>query len=79
MQRKTVIYSHKKVGNIYVVYDVTNFPDIDSYPVLANTLFGAVKFTKNADSGKYKDILDMELDLMEKDFIHTLVVEQQEM
>ena len=57
--------------NIYVVYEITNFLNIDSYPMLANALFGAVQLTKNADI----DILDMELDLMEKEFIRTLVVE----
>ena len=52
LQQKTVTCSHKKVVNIYVVYEITNFPDIDSYPVLANALFGAVKLTKNADINK---------------------------
>ena len=47
-------YSHKKVVNIYVVYEITNFHGINSYPTLTNALFGAVKLTKNADIDKYK-------------------------
>ena len=37
-----------------MVYEITNFHDIDSYPTLANALFGAVELTKNADIDKYK-------------------------
>ena len=44
----------KKVVNLYVVYEITNFHDIDSYPTLTNVLFGAVKITKNSDIDKYK-------------------------
>ena len=40
--------------NIYVVYKITNFPKIDSYPTLANALFGGVKLTKNGDIDKYR-------------------------
>ena len=54
MEQKKVIYSHKKVVNLYVVYEITNFYGIDSYPTLANALFGAVKLTKNEDIDKYK-------------------------
>ena len=52
--KKTVTYSHKKVVNLYVVYEITKFPEVSSYPTLANTLFGAVKVTKNADIDKYR-------------------------
>ena len=54
LQQETAAYSHKKVVNIYVVYEITNFSDIDSYPTLANALFGAFKLTKNADIDKYR-------------------------
>ena len=43
LQQKTVTYSHKKVVNLYVVYEITNFHDIDSYPTQTNALFGAAK------------------------------------
>ena len=54
LQQKTVTYSHKKVVNLYVVYEITKFPEVSSYPTLANALFGAVKLTKNTDIDKYK-------------------------
>ena len=47
-------YSHKKVVNLYVVYEIINFHDINSYPTLTNGLFGAVKLTKNSGIDKYK-------------------------
>ena len=37
-----------------MVYEITNFHGIDSYPTLVNALFGAAKVTKNADIDKYK-------------------------
>ena len=54
LQQKTVTYSHKKVVNLYAVYEITNFHDIDNYPTLENALFEAVKLTNNADIDKYK-------------------------
>ena len=54
LRQKIVTYSHKKVVNLYVVYEITNFHGIDNYPTLTNALFGAVKLTKNADIDKYK-------------------------
>ena len=39
-----------------MVYEITNFHDIDNYPTLTNALFGAVKLTKNADIDKYKHV-----------------------
>ena len=77
LQQKIVTYSHKKVVNIYVVYEISNFHGIDSYPTLKNALFGAVKLTKNADIDNI-NIQAMELDLMEKDFIQ-LVMKLEEM
>ena len=40
--------------NLYVVYEITNFLDVNSHPTLTNALFGAVKLNKNADIDKYK-------------------------
>ena len=34
--------SYKKVVNLYVVYEVTNFHGIDNYPTLVNALLGAI-------------------------------------
>ena len=46
LQQKTITYSRKKVVNLYVKYEITNFHGADSYPTLANPLFGAVKLTE---------------------------------
>ena len=54
LQQKIVTYNYKKVVNVYVVYEVTSFHDIDNYQTLKNALFEAVKLIKNADIGKYK-------------------------
>ena len=47
-------YTHKKVVNIYIVYELgassSNFND----PTIKDCLFGAVTLTKNADIKKYK-------------------------
>ena len=39
---------------MYVVYEITNFHSIDSYPALTNALVGPVKLTKNDDIDKYR-------------------------
>ena len=44
----------KKGVNFYIVYKITNFHNIDSYPTLRNALSGAIKLTKNSGIGKYK-------------------------
>ena len=40
--------------NIYVVYEIDDFHNVNNYPTLRNALFGAVKLTKNVDTYKYK-------------------------
>ena len=77
LQQKTVTYNHKKVVNLYIVYEITNFHGINSYPTLTNTLLRAVILTKNAEIDKYKYLV-MGLDLMGKDFIQ-LVMKLEEM
>ena len=54
LQQKAVTYNHKKVVNLYKVYEITNFHGKNNYPILTNALFGAVKLTKNGDIDKYK-------------------------
>ena len=48
-----ITFNHRKVVNIYIVYELgassSNFND----PTLKNCLFGAVTLTKNADIDKY--------------------------
>ena len=48
------IYTHKKVVNIYIVYELAASGSNVSDPTLKNCLFGAVTLTKNADIEKYK-------------------------
>ena len=54
LQRKTITYNHKKIVNLNIVYELTNFHGTNNYSTLTNALFGAVKLTKNADIDKYK-------------------------
>ena len=53
LRQKAIIYNHKKVVNLYVVYEITDFK-YNNNPILKNSLFGAIKLTKNADIKKYK-------------------------
>ena len=50
---KTITYRHKKVVDLYVVYEITVFYSRSNDPGLGNALFGAAKLTKNADIDKY--------------------------
>ena len=44
---------HGEIVNVYIVYEIINNFNINSYPTLENCLFGAFKLTKNADIDKY--------------------------
>ena len=48
------IFTHKKVVNIYIVYELAASSSHDSDPTLKTCLFGAVTLSKNADIEKYK-------------------------
>ena len=48
------ILTHKKVVNIYIVYELAASSSHDSDPTTKNCLFGAVTLSKNADIEKYK-------------------------
>ena len=54
LKQSSHILTHKKVVNIYIVYEVGASSSQFSDPTLKNCLFGAVTFTKNADIEKYK-------------------------
>ena len=54
LKQDKVTYNHRKIVNIYIVYEMSQIYSISSYPSLENCLFGAVSFTKNADIDKYK-------------------------
>ena len=47
-------FTHKKVVNIYIVYELGASSSHDSDPTIKNCLFGAVTLTKNADIEKYE-------------------------
>ena len=46
-------YTHGKVVNIYIVYELGTSSFHNNDPTLKNCLFGAVALTKNADIDKY--------------------------
>ena len=48
------MFTHKRVVNIYIVYELGASRSHTSYPTIKNCLFGAVTLTKNADIGKYR-------------------------
>ena len=54
MKQGKITYTHGKVVNIYIVYEISKSIDISDYRTLENCLFGAVSLTKNADIHKYK-------------------------
>ena len=60
LKQDKVTFNHENVVNIYIVYEISKTANIreyssdDNYPILQNTLFGAVSFTKNADIDRYK-------------------------
>ena len=48
------IFTHKKIVNIYIVYELAASSSHSSDPTIKNCLFGAVTLTKTADIEKYK-------------------------
>ena len=46
-------YTHGKVVNIYIVYELGASSSHNNDPTLKNCLFGAVTLTKNSDIDKY--------------------------
>ena len=54
LRQNKVTYNHEKIVNIYIVYEINSTCTSKSSFTLKNSLFGAVKITKNADISKYK-------------------------
>ena len=54
MKQDSVTFDHKKVVNIYIVYEIIKSISISNYPTLENCLFGAISLTKNADIDSYR-------------------------
>ena len=53
LRQPTVPYTHKKMVNIYIIYELIGFSSHSDDPTLKNCSFSAVTFTKNADIDKY--------------------------
>ena len=54
MEQNKITYSHEKIVNIYIVYEINKKDNtIISDPTLEKCLFGAVTLTKNTDIDKY--------------------------
>ena len=53
-QSNKLTYTHGKVVNIYIVYELGASSSHVNDPTLKNCLFGAVNLTKNADIDKYR-------------------------
>ena len=53
LKQDKVTYTHGKVVNIYIVYEISKSINISDYPTLENCLIGAVTLTKNADIDRY--------------------------
>ena len=54
LKQSKILYNHKKVVNIYIVYEIEGNNRGYNYPKLENCLFGAVTLTKNNDIDKYR-------------------------
>ena len=54
LKQSKISYTHGKVVNIYIVYELAASSSHDSDPTIKSCLFGAVTLTKNADIEKYK-------------------------
>ena len=53
--QKKITHTHKKVVNIYIVYELKLWTHSTATKfTLINLLFGAVKLTKNFDPDKYR-------------------------
>ena len=54
LKQPKISYTHKKVVNIYIVYELGASGSNNSDPTLKICLFGAVTLIKNADIDKYR-------------------------
>ena len=54
LKQEKITYTHGKIVNIYIVYEVNKSDNISSDPTLKNCLFGAVSLSKNANIDRYR-------------------------
>ena len=72
LKQEKIALNHRKIVNIYVVYEIERTVNISIYPTLESRLFGAVKLTKHVDVNLYK-YSDMVSDSTEKDLIQLVM------
>ena len=53
-QQNKPTYTHSRIANIYITYERSASGSFRDDPTLRNSLFGAVKSTKNANVDKYR-------------------------
>ena len=53
LKQDIATFNHKKVVNIYIVYEISKSINISDYPTLENCLFGAASLAKNVDIDRY--------------------------
>ena len=68
-QQKNLTYTHGTIVDIYIVYELGTSSFFSDGPTLKNSLFGAVKLTKNAVLISI-DIPVIEFDLIESQVFH---------
>ena len=54
LKQDKITFNHRKIVNIYIVYEISKNINISDYLTLGNCSFGPVSLTKNANIGKYK-------------------------
>ena len=54
LKQPSFTFTHKKIVNIYIVYELRASSSHINDPTLKNCLFGAVTLTKNSDIDKYR-------------------------
>ena len=54
LKQEKISFDHRKIVNIYIVYEIDRYVNIRSYSTLENCLFGAVKLVKHVDIDLYK-------------------------
>ena len=68
-------FTHKKIVNIYIVYELAASSSHTSDPTIKNCLFGAATLTKKMLTLKNTNILVIVLDLIEDQVFHFQVVD----
>ena len=72
LKQERLAFSHGKIVNIYIVYEIDRSVNISIYPMLENCLFGAVKLTKHVDVDLYK-YFGYSIGFDRKGFFYTLL------